>query len=98
MTLREEAMEAVGRVPEAKLPMLIEFARFLKFSADKEVKQLTEQKPEKRNRPRLWGALEGKVYMSGDFNDKLEYVSPRELAVLEAMRADTTGELQKVAV
>ena len=35
MTLREEAIAAVEKVPEAKLPMLIEFARFLDNSPKK---------------------------------------------------------------
>ncbi|MBQ9419610.1 MAG: hypothetical protein IJU31_04455 [Synergistaceae bacterium] len=96
MTLREEAIEAVGKVPEAKLPMLIEFARFLDNSSEKESEKKTAGRPIRQG-----GWIKGEVYMSSDFNDSFEFVSEKEMRVLEAMRQNTAfedTELQEVVV
>ncbi|MBQ6775305.1 MAG: hypothetical protein IJP53_02500 [Synergistaceae bacterium] len=97
MTLREEAIAAVEKVPEAKLPMLIEFARFLDNSPKKESGERLVEKPLRRG-----GWIKGEIYMSPDFNDSLEIVSEKEMRVLQVMRTTNTAfeeaELQEVAV
>ncbi|MBQ7150984.1 MAG: hypothetical protein IJR94_01870 [Synergistaceae bacterium] len=41
-----------------------------------------------RDKPRLLGALEGKIYVADDcFDDQWELVSPEELDMLETLRA-----------
>ncbi|MBQ9574040.1 MAG: DUF2281 domain-containing protein, partial [Synergistaceae bacterium] len=82
MTLREEILHSIDDVPESSLQLLLQFVRFLR-----ECPVVTAKKEKKkRDRPRLLGVLEGKVWMSDDFNDPMDFVSPEEAKVLEAMR------------
>lgn len=59
-----------------------------------------EMKNKKREKPRLLGALEGKIMISEDFKDELEYVSENEMKVLEDMRTKKNSEttMQEKAV
>ena len=55
-----------------------------------------------REKPRLWGTLEGEVWISDDFNDSFELVSESEKQLLETVRANNQvmhkNELRKAAV
>ena len=74
MTLREEILHSIDDVPESSLQLLLQFVRFLR-----ECPVVTAKKEKKkRDRPRLLGVLEGKVWMSDDFNDPMDFVSPEE--------------------
>ncbi len=49
------------------------------------------------NKPiRHGGWVDGEIWMSDGFDDPLEFVSPEEMKVLEAMRADKKQELEQV--
>ena len=69
MTLQQEALYAVQRLPEEKLPTLIAFVRFLAQSdsypdtAPSAVDTLT------RKRRSVAGILRGQVRMAEDFNE-----------------------------
>ena len=91
MTLREEILHDIEDVPENSLQLLLQFVRFLRESRAVPVKR--EKK--KRDKPRLLGVLEGQVWMSDDFDDPLEFVSPEEMKVLEAMREAKKSEANK---
>ena len=91
MTLREEASIMLEQVPEYKMSELIHFMSFL---AECPVNLGRQEKP--KGKPRnLLGILKGKVWMSDDFNDKLEYVSPEEMKILEECRAEKKAALQE---
>lgn len=95
MTLREEAAFELEHVPDFKLSELIHYMRFLRECP------VNLGEPEKpRGRPRdLVGILKGKIWVSDDcFTDKLEYVSPEELKMLEELRAQKKVQLQEAAV
>lgn len=94
MTLREEILHNIEEVPESSLQLLLQFVRFLRESP------VVPEKPKKkkRDKPRLLGALEGKVWISDDFNDPMDFVSPEEQRVLEAMRAAKKAEQAQEAV
>ena len=91
MKLREEALMMLEQVPEYKMSELIHFMRFL---AECPVDLGRQEKP-KGSPCRLLGVLKGKVWMSDDFNDKLEYVSPEEMKMLEEFRASKKAALQE---
>ena len=80
------------QVPEYKMSELIHFMRFL---VECPVNLGKQDKP--GGRPRnMAGILKGKMWVSDDcFTDKLEYVSPEELKMLEEMRARKKAELQE---
>ena len=82
MTFTAEEQAILESIPAGKKQELLTFAQFLK-----ELHEKAKNTPKKkRERPRLVGALEGEIWMSDDFNDPLEIVSPDEMKVLEAMR------------
>lgn len=82
MTFTAEEQAILEGIPAGKKRELLTFAQFLK-----ELHEKAKNTPKKkRERPRLVGALEGEIWMSDDFNDPLEFVSPDEMKVLEAMR------------
>ncbi len=91
MTLREEVIMNLEQIPENKLSVLLHFMHFLSECP------ITLGMPEKtKGRPRdLLGILKGKVWVSDDFSDKLEYVSQDELKILEDMRAKKKAAAQK---
>ena len=82
MKFTEDELAILESIPAGRKQELLQFAQFLK---EAHVKAVNTPK-KKREKPRLVGALEGKVWMSDDFNDPLEFVSPDEMLVLEAMR------------
>ena len=91
MTLREEASMLLEQVPDYKMSELIHLMRFL---AECPVNLGRQEKP--KGKPRnLLGALKGKVWVSDDFSDKLEYVSPEEMKMLEEFRAVKKTALQE---
>ena len=94
MKFTEDELAILESIPAGRKQELLQFAQFLKEAHEKVVN--TPKK--KREKPRLVGALEGKVWMSDDFNDPLEFVSPDEMRVLDAMRATKRPELQEAAV
>ena len=99
MTFTEDELKILESIPAGKKQDLLQFAAFLKDAHEK----VKDAPKKKRDRPRLVGVLEGKVWMSEDFNDPLEFVSSSEMHVLEAMRTQTKDydkkpELQEVAV
>ena len=98
MVLLEEDLKVLKSVPAGDWHTVMGLARYL---AEEHKKKLSSGK--KRERPRLWGALEGKVWMSDDFDDPMDFVSEDEVRVLEAMRASKKAahheeELQEAAV
>ena len=94
MKFTEDELAILESIPVGRKQELLQFAQFLKETHEKVVN--TPKK--KREKPRLVGALEGKVWMSDDFNDPLEFVSPDEMRVLDAMRVSKRPELQEAAV
>ena len=83
MILREEDLKILREVPANSWHILMNLAQHL---AEEHRKIISSKK--KRDKPRLWGALEGQVWISDDFNDPLEFVSEGEMRVLEAMRTE----------
>ena len=67
-TLREQAIEAINKLQEEKIPDLIQFASFLRIYPNYRnmAKKVAEGKP-----LRQAGLLEGQIWMSDDFNDSL---------------------------
>ncbi len=94
MKFTTEELAILEGIPAGKKQELLNFAQFLKEMHDK-AKNTPKQK---RERPRLVGALEGKIWMSDDFNDPLEFVAKDEMRVLEAVREIRKPELQEAAV
>lgn len=91
MKLREEALMMLEQVPEYKMSELIHFMRFL---TECPVNLGEQDKP--KGKPRnMSGILKGKIWMSDDFNDKLEYVSKEELHMLEEFRAGKKAPVQE---
>ena len=81
MILRDEDLKVLREVPADSWHILMNLAQHL---AEEHRKVIRSKK--KRDKPRLWGALEGKVWISDDFNDPMDFVSREEQQVLEAMR------------
>ena len=69
MTLQQQALRAVQGLPEEKLPVLIEFARFLGQTgvADRMLGPQPSEVSERRRA--LAGVLKGQVKMADDFNE-----------------------------
>ena len=69
MTLQQQALRAVQVLPEEKLPVLIEFARFLGQTsvADRMTGPQLSEISERRRA--LAGVLKGQVKMADDFNE-----------------------------
>ena len=72
MTLQQQALQAVQLLPEEKLPVLIEFARFLNQtnSVNQMIQEQSSAALEKRRK--LAGILRGQVKMADDFNETPE--------------------------
>ena len=87
MVLREEDLKILREVPAENWHILMHLANYL---AEEHKKLIHSGK--KRSKPRLLGALEGKVWISDDFNDPMDFVSKDEMRVLEAMRARNENE------
>ena len=90
MILCEEDLKVLEEVPAGKWHEVMDFARSL---TEEHKQKISSGK--KREKPRLWGALEGQVWMSDDFNDPMDFVSPEEMRVLEAMRSQKKTEPNK---
>lgn len=91
MILRDEDLKVLENVPAGKWHEVMDFARYLTEEHQKKINS-----GKKRDSPRLWGALEGKVWMSDDFNDPMDFVSEEEMKVLEAMRSQKKKETQHI--
>ena len=82
MTFTAEELAILESIPAGKKQELLTFAQFLADEAhgsehDEETKTKIYRKG---------GWVKGQIWMSDDFNDPLEIVSPDEMKVLEAMR------------
>lgn len=91
MILRDEDLKILKNVPVGKWHEVMDFARYLIDSAEK------EKSPEIKNtKPyRSGGWVKGEIWLSDDFNDPLEFVSDSEIRALNAMRE---GKIQEAAV
>ena len=63
MTLQQQAVQAVQVLPDDKLPLLIQFASFLKSSP-----QIGLDETHGKTKRRI-GRLKGKIRMADDFNE-----------------------------
>lgn len=93
MSHKDEVIKLLEDVPPESLSELLEFVHYLKY---KSMKEMTAQK-KKREKPRLWGALEGQVWISDDFNDPMDFVSEDEAKMLEELRAHKQSEAQGIS-
>ena len=91
MILREQDIKELEKVPAGKWHELMDFVRFLTESAKAD--RMRVNKPVRHGE---W--VEGEIWMSDDFNDPLEFVSPEEMKVLEAVRESKKQEIQEAAV
>ena len=89
MIINGEDLKVLENVPAGKWHEVMELAHRL---AEENRKIINSGKT--RDKPRLWGVLEGKVWMSDDFNDPMDFISPEEAKVLEAMRSRKKKEVQ----
>lgn len=94
MILSEEDLKVLEAVPAGKWHEVMDFARYLIASSEKE--RTAEVRKEKQHRSGGW--VKGEIWMSDDFGDPMEFVSPDEMRVLEAMRGNRQEKLQEVAV
>ena len=69
MTLQQEALYAVQRLPEEKLPTLIAFVRFLAQSDSFRDTAVSGADTLTRKRRSVAGVLRGQVRISEDFNE-----------------------------
>ena len=92
MVISKEDLKILEGVPAGDWHTIIGFAQYLSEEHRKKI-----DAGKKRERPRLWGTLEGKVWMSDDFNDPLDFVSEDEMQVLEAMRASNRAAVNREA-
>ena len=90
MILRDEDLKILREVPADSWHILMNLAQHL---AEEHRKVISSKK--KRDKPRLWGALEGQVWVSDDFNDPMDFVSEKEQQVLEAMRTQKKESVQQ---
>ena len=90
MILREKDLQELEKVPAGKWHEVMEFARAVTEAHKKAINS-----DKKRDKPRLWGVLEGQVWISDDFNDPMDFVSSEEQKVLDAMRESKKQELQE---
>lgn len=72
MTLQQQALYAVQVLPEEKLPVLIEFARFLKQTSVTDQMSGAHGSELSERRRALAGVLKGQVKMAEDFNETPE--------------------------
>ncbi len=94
MILREEDLKVLAEVPAGKWHEVMDFARYLIASSEKE--KVPEAKQDKQYRSGGW--VKGEIWMSDDFDDPMDFISPDEMRVLEAMRDSKREKLQEVAV
>ena len=90
MILRDEDLKVLENVPAGKWHEVMDLARKL---AEEHQKKINSGK--KRDRPRLWGVLKGKVWMSEDFNEPMELVYESELRELRELAGRNTPEVKK---
>ena len=94
MILSEEDLKVLEGVPAGKWHEVMDFARYLIASSEKE--KIPEAKQDKPYRSGGW--VEGEIWMSDDFNDPMDFVSDDEMRVLGAMRDSKREKMQEVAV
>ena len=85
MKFTEDELAILESIPAGRKQELLQFAEFLAG------KKNPEGATEKKTR-RSGGWVKGKIWMSDDFNDPLEFVSPDE------MRVSKITELHEAAV
>ena len=71
MILSEEDLKVLEGVPAGKWHEVMDFARYLIASSEKE--KMPEAKQDKPYRSGGW--VEGEIWMSDDFNDPMDFVS-----------------------
>ena len=70
MTLQQQAQRAVELLPEEKLPVLIDFARFLNQSdLTGRTVSFVDSSAISQRRREILGILKGQVHMAEDFNE-----------------------------
>ena len=69
MTLHQQAIDAIGGIPEDRLPALIQFALFLKSGVPFPLKDDGNDVSVREKRKKNFGILKGHVIMAPDFND-----------------------------
>ena len=69
MTLHHQAIDAIGEVPEDRLPALIQFALFLKSGPSFSLKDDGSNTSVSEKRKKVYGSLKGHVSMASDFSD-----------------------------
>ena len=73
MSLQQQALHAVQLLPEEKLPVLIEFARFLnQTNSVEQIVPPAHSSAISQRRSALSGILKGQVKMADDFNETPE--------------------------
>ena len=72
MTLQQQAVQAVDLVPEEKLQVLIEFARFLSVRQTPVDVSIEKKEDITEKRKSIAGILKGKIWMADDFNETPE--------------------------
>ena len=91
MILREEDLKVLEEVPAGKWHEVMDFARFLAGRSENDLN--TEKKSYRHGE---W--VKGEIWISDDFNDPVEFVSPEEMRVLETMRKNKKDDLQEAVV
>ena len=94
MKFTEEEQAVLEGIPAGKKQELLNFAQFLS-----EAEHSSDDDSEAAAKIyRKGGWVKGQIWMSEDFNDSLEFVSDKEMRVLEAVRESKRPELQEAAV
>ncbi len=65
----KEVIKAVDIVPLKKLPILLQFAKFLSSTSDTPEVQLSSQTDVLVKRKKISGILKGKITIADDFNE-----------------------------
>ena len=94
MKFTDEELAVLESIPAGKKQELLNFAQFLTDA----VHSSDDDSEAKTKIYRKGGWIKGQIWMSDDFNDPLEFVSDREMRVLEAVRDTKSPELQEAAV
>ena len=68
-SLQEEAINAIVILPEDRLPILIQFAKFLGSSSYENESEIRSKKNLSAKRKSISGCLNGKIQIADDFND-----------------------------
>ena len=94
MKFTDEELAILEAIPAGKKKELLQFAQFLAEDAGSSDSEAdTETKVYRKG-----GWVKGKIWMSDDFNDPLEFVAKDEMRVLEAVREIRKPEIQEAAV